>query len=175
MCHPRGAGGTRQPIGCGDEEPWNRARSGRTLLPAMPRAFEMVVGNERVVCDLLEDDAPRVAERFVRSLPVDSFSLHAKFAGDELIVMVPFFEDPENEIFWVKQGDIGYYPGRQTICIFYGPTEPFGQVSLFARAREEHLPLLRAWGQEILSRGSLPVAVRLHDPDAPASGEEALP
>lgn len=142
---------------------------------AMPRAFEIVVGNERVVCDLLDDAAPRVAEAMARSLPVDSFSAHAKFAGDELIVMVPFFEDPENEIFWVKPGDVGYYPGRQTICIFYGPTEPFGQVSVFAKAREEHLETVRKWGREILSEGSLPVTVRMHDPTAPTSGEEALP
>jgi hypothetical protein len=141
----------------------------------MPRAFEIVVGNERVVCDLLDDDAPRVAESFARSLPVDSFSVHAKFAGDELIVMVPFFEDPENEIFWVKPGDIGYYPGRQTICIFYGPTEPFGQVSVFARARQEHLTLLRKWGEQILSDGSLPLSVRMHDATLATSGEEALP
>jgi len=140
----------------------------------MPRAFEVVVGNDRVVCDLLDAEAPQVAESFVDSLPVDSFSVHAKFAGDELIVMVPFFEDPQNEIFWVKPGDVGYYPGRQTICIFYGPTEPFGQVSVFARAREEHLPVLRKWGGEILSSGSLPVSIRMHDPVAPTTAEEAL-
>src|SRR5690349_21570505 len=87
-----------------------RAESG----PVAPAAFEMVVGNERVVCDFLSDEAPRVAGRMAQSLPVDSFAVHAKFAGDELIVMVPFFEDPQNEIFWVKPGDVGYYPGRQT-------------------------------------------------------------
>jgi len=141
----------------------------------MSRAFEVIVGNDRVVCDLLDDVAPRVASRMADALPVDSFAVHAKFAGDELIVMVPFFENPQNEVFWVKPGDIGYYPGRQTICMFYGPTEPFGQVSVFARAREEHLPLLRRWGQEILSRGSIPVSVRMFDPGAPTTAEEALP
>ncbi len=141
----------------------------------MPGAFEILVGNERVVCDLLHDDAPRVAGRMTESLPTDSFAVHAKFAGDELIVMVPFFEDPQNEIFWVEPGDVGYYPGRQTICIFYGPTEPFGRVSVFAKARQEHLPLLRKWGQQTLTDGSLPVTLREHDPDAITSGEDALP
>ena len=141
---------------------------------AMPRAFEMVVGNERAVFDLLETEAPNVCASFVRSIPLDSFSVHAKFAGEELIVMVPFFEDPENEIFWVKPGDAGYYPGRQTICLFYGPTEPFGQVSVFARCREEDLPLLRRWGEEILRVGSIPVTVRMHDPSLPTSAEEVL-
>ena len=140
----------------------------------MPRAFEIVVGNERAVFDLLDADAPNVCEAFARSLPVESFSVHAKFAGDELIVMVPFFEDPENEIFFVKPGDVGYYPGRQTICMFYGPTEPFGQVSVFARCREEHLPLLRAWGQEIMRTGSIPVTVQLYDLAMPRTAEEVL-
>lgn len=140
----------------------------------MPRAFEIVVGNERAVFDLLDADAPKVCEAFMRSLPIDSFSVHAKFAGDELIVMVPFFADPENEIFWVKPGDCGYYPGRQTICLFYGPTEPFGQVSVFARCREEHVPLLRDWGEEILRTGSLPVTVKGHDPAEATTAEEVL-
>ncbi len=140
----------------------------------MPRAFEIVVGNDRAIFDLLDDAAPRVSESFVRSLPLDSFSVHAKFAGDELIVMVPFFEDPENEIFWVKPGDVGYYPGRQTICMFYGPTDPFGQVSVFAKCREVDLPVLRRWGQEIVSVGSLPVVVRMFDPAAPVTAEEVL-
>ncbi len=141
----------------------------------MPRAFEILVGNDRAIFDLLDDAAPRVCESFARSLPIDSFSVHAKFAGDELIVMVPFFEDPENEIFWVKPGDVGYYPGRQTICMFYGPTDPFGQVSVFARCRKEDLPVLRRWGREILSVGSLPVVVRMFDPTAPVAAEEVLP
>jgi hypothetical protein len=143
-------------------------------LGTMPRAFQIMVGNERAVFDLLDADAPTVCEAFVRSLPIDSFSVHAKFAGDELIVMVPFFADPENEIFYVKPGDAGYYPGRQTICMFYGPTEPFGQVSVFARCREEHLPLLRRWGEEILRVGSLPVSVVMHDPAIPRTAEEVL-
>ncbi len=140
----------------------------------MPRAFEIVVGNELAVFDLLDAAAPRVSERFLGSLPIDSFCVHAKFAGDELIVMVPFFEDPENEIFFVDPGDVGYYPGRQTICMFYGPTEPFGQVSVFARAQEGSLPVLRRWGGQILREGSLPVTIRVRDPATPITAEEVL-
>jgi hypothetical protein len=143
-------------------------------LVEMARAFEIVVGNERAVFDLLDADAPTVCDRFVRSLPIESFSVHAKFAGDELIVMVPFFADPENEIFYVKPGDAGYYPGRQTICLFYGPTEPFGQVSVFARCRQDDLHLLRRWGEEILSTGSIPVVIKMHDPAIPTTAEAVL-
>ena len=102
----------------------------------MGRSFEILSGNQRVVAQLLDREAPNVARAFTDHLPCESFSVHAKFAGEELIVMVPFFSEPENEIFAVEPGDIGYYPGRQTICIFYGDTEPFGHVSVFAKVTE---------------------------------------
>jgi hypothetical protein len=122
-------------------------------------SFEILSGNERVVATLLEREAPNVTRAFTAHLPCESFSVHAKFAGDELIVMVPFFCEPENEIFDVQPGDIGYYPGRQTICIFYGDTEPFGEVSVFAKVTEG-LDVLRTWGKEILSIGSIPVQLQ---------------
>ncbi len=125
----------------------------------MGRSFEILSGNQRVVATLLEREAPNVTRAFCEHLPCESFSVHAKFAGDELIVMVPFFCEPENEIFAVQPGDIGYYPGRQTICIFYGDTEPFGEVSVFAKVTEG-LDTLKQWGREILSVGSIPVQMR---------------
>ena len=122
--------------------------------------FELTIGDHRVRAELLDDRAPRICQAFRACLPLDSFAVHAKFAGEELIVMVPFFCEPENEIFAVEPGDIGYYPGRQTICIFYGDTEPFGEVSVFAKVTEG-LDVLRAWGREILQQGSLPVQMRM--------------
>ena len=73
----------------------------------------------------------------VRRIPdtLDSTMVHAKFAGDETIVMVPFFAEQENGKTDVVAGDIGYYPGRQTLCLFYGRTTPFGEVSYVARVR----------------------------------------
>jgi Cyclophilin-like len=55
----------------------------------------------------------------------------------------------------VQPGDIGYYPGRQTICIFYGDTQPFGYVSVFTRI-VERLDDLRATGDRLLRAGILP-------------------
>ena len=49
--------------------------------------------------------------------------MHAKFAGEETIIMVPFFAEQENPKLNVVTGDIGYY-SRQTICLFYGETQP---------------------------------------------------
>ncbi len=121
----------------------------------MPKRFVINVGGTRAIAELLEREAPTLSNCIWENLPVESFSVHAKFAGREMIVMVPFYAEPENEILNVQPGDIGYYPGRQTICIFYGDTQPFGYVSVFARI-VERLDDLRASGDRLLRAGILP-------------------
>jgi hypothetical protein len=126
----------------------------------MARHFTMHINGKKVVAELLDKKAPHVAAAFADSLPCDSFSTHAKFAGEELIVMLPFYCNAENEILNVKPGDIGFYPGRQTACIFYGKTKPFGKVSVFAKITEglEHL---KPAGKKILASGPIPTRITL--------------
>lgn len=121
----------------------------------MPKRFAINIGGTRAIAELLEEEAPVISQRMWEMLPLESFSVHAKFAGQEMIVMVPFYAEPENEILDVSPGDIGYYPGRQTICIFYGDTQPFGYVSVFARI-VERLDDLKATGDHLLQEGILP-------------------
>ncbi len=101
----------------------------------MARRFTIKVGERSAVAELL-DDAPTVAGRFWDALPCSSFAIHAKFAGGEMIVMLPFYADPEHEVLDVRRGDIGYFPDMQTLCLFYGDVTPFGYVSVFARVVE---------------------------------------
>ena len=126
----------------------------------MGHRFAMEIDGNKVVAELLDKKAPNVVSAFVEHLPCKTFSTHAKFAGEELIVMVPFFCNPENEILNVKPGDIGYYPGRQTICIFYGKTAPFGKVSVFAKI-VEGLDKLKPAGRKILKKGPIPAMLKL--------------
>ncbi|MGH2498095.1 MAG: cyclophilin-like fold protein [Ktedonobacteraceae bacterium] len=121
----------------------------------MSKRFVINVGGTRVIAELLEREAPALSQCMWENLPIDSFSVHAKFAGHELIVMVPFYAEPENEILNVQPGDVAYYPGRQTICIFYGDTTPFGHVSVFARIIER-LDDLKATGDRLLRAGIVP-------------------
>lgn len=126
----------------------------------MGRRFTMNFGGRKVVAELLDKKAPNVAQAFADALPTKAFTVHAKFAGEELIVMVPFYCNPENEILNVKPGDIGFYPGRQTICIFYGKTRPFGKVSVFARV-VEGLDRLKPVGKKVLASGPVPASITL--------------
>lgn len=128
----------------------------------MANSFQLDFGGTPVVAALLDDVAPNVTAAFSKCLPLEAFSIHAKFAGEELIAMVPFYCNPENEVFHVQPGAIGYYPGRQTICIFYGQTQPFGHVSVFARV-VEGLDELRRIGQRILAEGPQRLTLRSAD------------
>lgn len=121
----------------------------------MPKRFIINVGGTRAVAELLEREAPTLSRCIWDNLPIESFSVHAKFAGREMIVMVPFYAEAENEILNVQPGDVAYYPGRQTLCIFYGDTQPFGYVSVFARIIDK-LDDLQATGDRLLRAGILP-------------------
>ncbi len=126
----------------------------------MAERVAIEINGKTVVAELLEKKAPNVVGAFKACLPCETFSVHAKFAGEELIVMLPFYCDSENEILNVKPGDIGFYPGRQTACIFYGDTKPFGKVSVFAKI-VDGLEHLKPAGRKILAHGPLPARIAL--------------
>ena len=119
----------------------------------------LTIGGRPVRIVLLEGDAPKICSAFRACLPLDSFAVHAKFAGEELIAMLPFYEGPENEVPSVEPGDIGYYPARQTLCLFYGEIMPFASVSLFARVHADDLGAAQEAGRAILSGGPAPVRI----------------
>ena len=118
----------------------------------MASGFIMEMMGKKIKAEYLSDKAPDICAAMDKSIPVDCQAIHAKFAGREIIIMVPFYAEPANEILDVKPGDIGYYPGRQTICVFYGDTMPFGKVSVFARVTQG-LEDLTAIGDLILEKG----------------------
>jgi len=122
--------------------------------------MRIICEGEVIEADLLDDEAPRICRYMRAVLPLDGTMVHAKFAGEETIVMVPFFADQENPKLNVVPGDIGYYPGRQTICLFYGETKPFGEVSYFARV-SSNLDGLARCGRKLLEVGHLPVRLEV--------------
>lgn len=128
----------------------------------MSRKFEVVLGGERGVVEMLDDKAPRTCEYFWQNLPVESFCIHAKFAGSELIVMVPYYLDTDENMHESVVGDVAYYPGRQTLCMWYGPAAALGKAPTFGRIVEGLDNLARA-GSTILETGSLPASVRRLD------------
>ena len=134
------------------------------------QVFELTIGDHRVRAELLDDRAPRICRAFRACLPLDSFAVHAKFAGEELIVMLPFMAADENPATSVAPGDIGYYPSRQTLCLFYGQIMPFASVTVFARVLPDDLPSARAAGEEVLRAGVAPARMAGERAAAPEPG-----
>lgn len=123
----------------------------------MADAFlRLEVGGEVCRLKLLHDQAPNTCRALEALLPVRSHLVHAKFAGDEMFFMVPGAWPIENPVTQVSPGDIGYYPDRQTVCIFYGGIVPFGSVGLFARLASGP-ERLRPLGERLWRDGALPV------------------
>lgn len=108
----------------------------------------------------MTDKAPGICRAMTKCMPLETQAIHAKFAGREVIAMVPFMAEAENEILDVEPGDIGYYPGRQTICIFYGDTTPFGKVSVFAKI-SKGLKDLHEIGDYIIEKGAIQASLSI--------------
>lgn len=85
------------------------------------------MGAHRAVIVFSEDRAPETCNRIWRSLPLQGPLSHAKFAGEELVFMIPLVMDAECLKATIEPGDVLYYPVQQTVCLFYGEAiEPFG-------------------------------------------------
>lgn len=139
----------------------------------MDNIFEIEMAGETVRAALLTDEAPGTCAAFSRAMPVETFGVNAKFAGDETIAMLPFYAPPgENEVPSVDPGDIGYYPRSQTLCLFYGEIMPFAYINLFARVLPEDLDRAQAAGRRILEAGALPVSIRMKGSPAAAAAPE---
>ena len=59
-------------------------------------AFRIICEEDVIEADLLDDDAPHICAYMRSVLPLDGTMVHAKFAGEETIIMVPFFAEQEN-------------------------------------------------------------------------------
>jgi hypothetical protein len=85
-------------------------------------------GKQMALIELFEDHAPRTAQKISRLLPITVPLCHAKFAGDELMFMIPAVIEPEFLKPSIEPGDVLYYPIQQTICLFFSDhIVPFGQ------------------------------------------------
>jgi len=95
--------------------------------------LKLAIGPHTCTIDLLDDAAPQTVRGITRLLPLETVLGHAKFAGEELIFMIPEMFERENIVGSVAPGDVAYYPDRQTICIFYGDIVPFAKVGLVGK------------------------------------------
>lgn len=122
--------------------------------------ISMHFGGRSCVIELLDEEAPETIRGISSLLPLQTMLAHAKFAGEEVMFMVPRLFRRENIVGSVSPGDVAYYPDRQTVCIFYGGIVPFAQVGLIGRVTEG-LPTLREAAPSLWRSGPCPAEVKL--------------
>ncbi len=121
----------------------------------MSKYAEIKLGNRRATIEFLEDQAPKSVEKIWELLPLEIPLCHAKFAGDELMFMIPLVMDAEAAKDKLESGDIVYYPIQQTLCLFFSDSiRQFGSgpINIVARITDGFEDL-KEMAQDILRDG----------------------
>ena len=93
----------------------------------MEKKAVLKTGRYRAVIELFDDLTPLGVEKIWNLLPMTVPLNHAKFAGDELMFMVPAIIETKYTKRSIDVGDVLFYPIQQTICLFFGEQiMPFG-------------------------------------------------
>lgn len=130
----------------------------------MPTELRMRVGDEIAKIVLLEGEAPETCRKVMASLPLKGNLIHAKIAGKEFFFKAPFFCDPENLVQAQDAGNIGYFDGANSICVFYEAEPGIGTVNLFARITE-NLSGIRKEGEKGWKKQGAEIEIYREDRD----------
>ena len=124
----------------------------------MAKEVKLKVGNEVATMILLEDKAPNTCKKLLECLPIKSQLIHAKFAGPEFMVKVPFFSDMENPATRQDPGNVCLNDPSQTMCVFYEAVPGMGPCTLFAKIIGS-LEGIQKEGQKAWKKGGAPVEI----------------
>lgn len=86
----------------------------------MAKNAHLKIGDRKATLELFDDLALQTTDGILRLLPLDVPMCHAKFAGDEVMFMIPAVFEAEYLKDSLEMGDVLYYPIQQTICLFFG-------------------------------------------------------
>lgn len=121
----------------------------------------LTVGGERIRARALTDQAPIILELIKEHAPLEGKLNHAKVCDNEVFFHVPFFLDEKENPVWPDAGDLGYWPVRQTICIWYGQMKPLGPTNLFAKVYPEDLPKLAEVCSKVWAKQGLEIKLEV--------------
>lgn len=99
----------------------------------MGKEITILIGDEECTAELLTEQAPHTCEIIYNALPIKGMATHAKLVDREVFFPVPFFIDEGENPKVSEKGDIAFWNGRQTICIFYDDMTPLGATPTFGR------------------------------------------
>lgn len=99
----------------------------------MIQELTILIGKEECTAELLTEAAPRTCAIIARALPLEGLLTHAKLVDREVFFQLPFFIDVAENSKWSEKGDLAFWNGRQSLCIFYDDCTPLGNTPTFAR------------------------------------------
>jgi hypothetical protein len=99
----------------------------------MGKEITILIGDEECTAELLTEQAPRICKAIENALPLTGLLNHAKLVDREVFFPVPFFIDEQENPKVSEKGDLAFWNGRQTICIFYDDMVPLGATPTFGR------------------------------------------
>jgi hypothetical protein len=91
------------------------------------------IGDQVCTAELLTEKAPQICAAIQNALPLAGVLSHAKLVDREVFFPVPFFIDAAENPQVSEKGDLAFWNGRQTLCIFYDDMEPLGATPTFGR------------------------------------------
>ncbi len=99
----------------------------------MTKEITILIGDQECTAELLTEEAPRTCEIIESVLPLTGLLSHAKLVDREVFFPVPFFIDEPENMKVSEKGDLAFWNGRQTLCIFYDDMTPLGATPTFGR------------------------------------------
>ena len=106
------------------------------------KMLKITLGGKDFMADLCAQEAPQTVAAFEAAGPFTSFIFAANICSNEVTWNTPVEELDvlENKVFYEDPGNIVFYPPWGCICAFFGPTEPAGWCTKFAKVVDADLP-----------------------------------
>ena len=99
----------------------------------MTTEIRILIGDEECRAELLVEDAPHICAAIAKALPLSGVLSHARLVDREVFFPIPFFIDDQENLKISEKGDIAFWNGRQSVCIFYDDMVPLGATPTFGR------------------------------------------
>lgn len=104
------------------------------------KVLKLTINGKTYHADVFEDKAPKIVAALEALGKFDSRMIAAKLCYEEIYYFTNAFVDEyENPVYDQEPGNIGFFPKRQCICIFYGELDAVGTCNVFAKLRKEEL------------------------------------
>lgn len=105
------------------------------------KKLKITLGGKTFTADVFEKEAPRTVAALESAGAFDSVVFAANVCSNEITWNTPCgdIDYLENEVIDEDPGNVVLFPSWGAICVFFGPTEPVGWCTKFAKIVDEDL------------------------------------